>query len=836
MKVILMAGGFGTRLRPLTSSLPKPMVPMVGKPMMEHIVELLAKHGFREIIVMLFHQPEAILSYFGDGSRWGVKLAYEQPHEDYGTAGCVKYAEPLMAGERCLVISGDLLTDFDLSRIVEFHTERKAVATITLTRIQNPLQYGIIITDAEGRIEKFLEKPTWGQVFSDTINTGIYVLEPEALAQIPPRREFDFSRDLFPILMEQKLPLYGCVAEGYWRDIGNLEEYRQAHHDVLHGEVALTISGNRLSVIGKDIWVGEGTEIQARNTQLRGAVIVGRNCRIGSGVKIEDSVIGDGSVIEEGASLSHSVLWNEVRIGRNALITNAIIGHKTEVGEGTVVEENAVIADRCSIGRNAIVTSNVKMWPQKSVEDGAVLSTSLVWGDKWQKEFFSGARVTGIANLEVTPEFAAKLGAAFGAYLGKGTLVVTSRDADPSSRMVNRALICGLLSAGVNVEDLRALPIPVVRYTLKSGRSRAGLHTRKSPFDARLSDILFFDEDGKDLPPGKVKSVERLFLREDFRRADYSETGKLDFPARVVEAYKDGFLDFVDAKVIAQAKLKVVLDYACGGATIIFPAILGNLGVEVVALNAHQDASRITKSKEEFEASLVQLTSIVVTLKADVGFLLDAGAEKVYLVDEFGSAVTGNQALAAVLLLVLRAVGAKRVAVPVTASSVIEDLARAHGAEVIRTRTDNLSLMEAAAQEGMDFVGGPYGAYIFPKFIGAFDAMLSVAKILEMMARTGTRFGALAKEVPEIIMVRENVFCPFTLKGTILRRLIEETKGLNRELVDGVKVFSDFGWVQVIPDASRPIFHVNAEAKTLSQAKHLVEDCIQKLERWKAEG
>jgi mannose-1-phosphate guanylyltransferase/phosphomannomutase len=133
-------------------------------------------------------------------------------------------------------------------------------------------------------------------------------------------------------------------------------------------------------------------------------------------------------------------------------------------------------------------------------------------------------------------------------------------------------------------------------------------------------------------------------------------------------------------------------------------------------------------------------------------------------------------------------------------------------------------------------VGGPYGAYIFPKFIGAFDGMLSVAKILEMMARTGTRFGSLVKEIPEIIMVRENVFCPFTLKGTILRRLIEETKGLNRELVDGVKVFSDFGWVQVIPDSARPIFHVNAEAGTLSQAKHLVEDCIQKLERWKAEG
>ncbi|HQJ75934.1 MAG TPA: nucleotidyltransferase family protein, partial [Bacteroidota bacterium] len=240
MKAVIMAGGFGTRLRPLTVDLPKPMAPMVNKPMMHRIVDLLKKHNITELIVLLYFQPEIITNYFGDGSKFGVKIKYIQAEADYGTAGAVRLAYDDLK-ERFLIISGDVLTDFDLTDAVSFHHERKSQATIVLTRTKNPLQYGVVITKDDGKISRFLEKPTWGEVFSDTINTGIYILEPEILDKIPYKQEFDFSKNLFPLLLKENSALYGYIAEGYWRDVGNLNEYLDAHIDCLSGNVEIDI-------------------------------------------------------------------------------------------------------------------------------------------------------------------------------------------------------------------------------------------------------------------------------------------------------------------------------------------------------------------------------------------------------------------------------------------------------------------------------------------------------------------------------------------------------------------------------------------------------------------
>jgi mannose-1-phosphate guanylyltransferase/phosphomannomutase len=220
MKAVIMAGGQGTRLRPLTSNQPKPMIPIVNTPCMEHIVRLLKDHGFTEIVVTLQFMPEEIQDYFGDGSDWGVSIGYSIEDAPAGTAGSVKLAEEHLEGERVLVISGDALTDCDLSRVLEFHENNGAEATMVLKSVENPLDFGIVITEEDGRISRFLEKPAWGQVFSDTVNTGIYVLEPTALAEIPSEGEYDFSKELFPKLLEAGRPLYGYVTEDYWEDIG----------------------------------------------------------------------------------------------------------------------------------------------------------------------------------------------------------------------------------------------------------------------------------------------------------------------------------------------------------------------------------------------------------------------------------------------------------------------------------------------------------------------------------------------------------------------------------------------------------------------------------------
>src|SRR3990172_12652875 len=216
MKCVVMAGGFGTRLRPLTNNLPKPMVPMANRPMIDHIVELLKENSITDLTALLYFQPEAITDHLGNGSAYGVKIDYFTATVDLGTAGSVAGAMRRFSPSdgTTLVISGDVLTDIDLKKAVDFHRKKKSVATIVLTRVENPLSFGIVITDKSGRITRFLEKPSWGEVFSDTINTGIYILEREVLEFIPGEMEFDFSKDLFPLLLEKKKPIYGFVAGG----------------------------------------------------------------------------------------------------------------------------------------------------------------------------------------------------------------------------------------------------------------------------------------------------------------------------------------------------------------------------------------------------------------------------------------------------------------------------------------------------------------------------------------------------------------------------------------------------------------------------------------------
>ncbi|TMC60775.1 MAG: nucleotidyltransferase family protein, partial [Chloroflexi bacterium] len=218
MKAVVMAGGSGSRLRPLTVARPKPMVPIVNKPVMEHILTLLKRHGIDDVIVTLQFMAPAIQNYFGEGEAFGVKIRYSIEETPLGTAGSVKLAQEFL-DEPFLVISGDAVTDINLTDLIAFHQSKQALATLTLYRVPNPLEYGAVVTDADGRATEFVEKPSWGEVNSDTVNTGIYVLDPAVLERFNPEQVFDFSQDLFPLLLKQGAPLYGYVASGYWCDV-----------------------------------------------------------------------------------------------------------------------------------------------------------------------------------------------------------------------------------------------------------------------------------------------------------------------------------------------------------------------------------------------------------------------------------------------------------------------------------------------------------------------------------------------------------------------------------------------------------------------------------------
>jgi len=364
----------------------------------------------------------------------------------------------------------------------------------------------------------------------------------------------------------------------------------------------------------------------------------------------------------------------------------------------------------------------------------------------------------------------------------------------------------------------------------------AGVHVRKSPFDPELVDIKFFDERGMDISANREKGIERLFFREDFRRAKIEGTGILGFPEYHLEYYQEATLSFVNRDAIRARAPKVVIDYSYGSAATIFPAVLGKLGCEVIALNAYMDETKITKTIDEFQRSLKQLCEIVRILGADLGIMLDTGAEKLFLVDDKGDLISDELALAVVALLVARTQPAGTIGVPITASAVLEELVGPHGFKVQRTKIAPRALMELATQKNVVFVADAFAGFIFPRFQPAFDAMLATLKILEMLALSDLTLHEAIRHVPKRIMVREQVPCPWEMKGTLMRTLIEATKDEEVELVDGVKIHLGSDWAAIYPDQDKPYFQILVEADSRARAEQIVTMYRDKVKDWLDRG
>ncbi|HYT34637.1 MAG TPA: sugar phosphate nucleotidyltransferase, partial [Ktedonobacteraceae bacterium] len=509
MKAVVMAGGEGSRLRPLTIRRPKPMVPIAGKPVMEHILNLLKRHGITEVVITVQYLASNIEDYFGNGSQFGMRITYSREDMPLGTAGSVKNAEDQLT-EPFLVISGDALTDYNLTDIIKFHREKKSMATLMLAHVPDPLEYGVIITNQDGHITEFLEKPSWGEVISDTINTGIYVLDPKVFSYFEKNKQFDFSQELFPMMLKNGDPLYGYVAEsGYWCDVGNLTEYMRANADVLQGRVEVEISAKKMN---GNIWREEGVEI-AQDAQLIGPIYLAHDCKIKSGaIILGPSTIGNYTIIDERAQVDRSIVWNNSYIGERAELRGALVGSSTGIKSKAVMFEGSVIGDSSTIQEGAIIQPNVKVWPDKEIEAGAVVNTSIIWGSQGRKGLFSRFGVTGLVNVDLTPEFATQLGAAYGAILPKSSVVCINRDSyHRTPRMIKRAVIAGLPSAGVNVHDINQVPIPVARYFIRNTDAVGGIHVRLSPHDKRVIDIKFFDQYGLDINKTTERKLENLF-------------------------------------------------------------------------------------------------------------------------------------------------------------------------------------------------------------------------------------------------------------------------------------------------------------------------------------
>ncbi len=827
MKAVVMAGGEGSRLRPLTSRRPKPLAPVANKPVMHHIVDLLRRHGITEIVATLHYLADEIESYFGDGSEFGVQMSYVVEDTPLGTAGAVKLAQQLLREQTILIVSGDALTDLDLTAAIEDHRANASDATIVLQRVTNPLEFGVVVTDADGAITRFLEKPSWGEVFSDTINTGIYVLEPSVLDYMESGKIYDFSKDLFPRMLRDGRKLRGFITSDYWTDIGTLEQYQRANYDALLGRVVVELPGHE---VAPGIRHGEGVRVDPSAT-LVAPVVLGKNVRIGAGVHIEGpTVLGSATIVERGAKLTRTVGWEDVFIGAEATLGDCTIAERNTIKERVTIGEGATIGRGCTIGRGAIVRPNMKLWPDKWVSSGATVSMSLIYGMKWPGSLFGGAGVTGLANFEITPEFTMKLGQAFGSHLRAGQTVTTSRDTHPLSRIMNRCIISGLLSVGINVQDLRAYPLPPARYATRTGGD-GGVHVRISPDDPSGLVIEFFDAGGINVDKSVERKIENLFFREDFRRTPMDDVGRLDFPSRSLERYTAGFLEALKPTAMRTSRFRVAIDYAYGNTATVLPRILGGLGIEMIALNAYFDATMARASHSDRHRNLTQLGDIVQTLEMDLGMLIDSDGESLTLVDERGRIIDRTRLLALVTLLVARAVPGARIAMPVTAPGAIETIAGDNGATVVRARNDRRGLMAQAAAAGpsLSFVGGTNSEMIFPEFQPAFDALYGAAKIIEYLTTERRPLGELYDLLPTWHTTERLVSCPWERKGEVMRVLHDAARDEIDETIDGIRLRRDGGWVLVLPDASEPTVNVYAEGPSDEAAARYADELANRI-------
>ncbi|HTV73161.1 MAG TPA: hypothetical protein VME66_05620, partial [Candidatus Acidoferrales bacterium] len=422
---------------------------------------------------------------------------------------------------------------------------------------------------------------------------------------------------------------------------------------------------------------------------------------------------------------------------------------------------------------------------------------------------------------------ALKLGQAFGSALRAGNTVMTSRDENPASRMMNRCIISGLLSVGINVQDLRSIPLPLARYAVRGG-ANGGVHTRLSPGDRASLLIELYDEMGINLSTVLERKIEGIFFREDFRRTTIDEVGSLDFPARAIEGYNIGFLEALKPQALEKAGFRAVVDYAYGSSAAILPRLFGALNVEMITLNAYFDPKKARQFADDRHRHLGQIADIVRTVNANFGLLLDNDGETFALVDDLGRIVDGTRLLALLTLLIARGKPGARIAMPVMVPSAIESIAKAHGAKVIYTRSDRRALRTLGNE--VDFAGGAHDEVLFPEFQPAFDGLYGAAKTMELIAAEGRPLSELVDLLPDWHIARDSVPCPWDRKGAVMRTLYDEFESRDLELTDGLRVRRDGGWVLVLPDASEASVKLYAEGSTDAVASRYLKEVQHRIE------
>lgn len=814
-----MAGGSGTRLRPLTSSQPKPLLPVAGRPLLEHLLLLLRRHGVDEAVVTVHYLAQMVRTYFGDGADTGVRLSYVTESRPMGTAGSVKLAESRLRDEPFLVISGDGLTDIDLGQLARAHAQTGAKVTVCLARRANPMGMGLVVTADDGRVTRFLEKPDWSQVFTDTVNTGIYVVSPEVLARIPGNQPVDWAHDVFPKLLAAGEPVYGHIGTGYWEDVGTLQAYRSVQADALEGRVSVEIPGHEVS---PGIWFGSGVEV-SEDAQLVGPLVLCDHVRVGAGATVEPySVVGRHCIIGPRATVERSVLMDNVFLGSGSQALGCVIGRGADVLERVRIEEGSSVGDGCRLENEAVITSAADVYPNKTIPAGDVVTESVVWESRSPQQMLSSETFSGLVNVDVTPEVAARMAGAFASILPRGGRVAVARDHSVAAHAVSLVLVGALAAAGLRVDVLGTSPVPVARSYINRSCD-GGLVVKTSSGRPSNLRIMLLDDHGVDLAGRTKQDLERIVNRHDIMRGAPDEIGTVAAAMGAVDDYVASVTAATNLDGIAEADLRLVVDTAGGTSAGILPSLMSVAQIDVITVNSRLTPEHPTESGEERQDALRRLGWLVASSRAALGVRLSPTGERLSIVDETGRVLSDDRAMLVVLDLMAAERRNGAVALPVTTTRVAEQVAWYHGVQVIWTPTGADALSAASTGEGIFLAADADGGFVIPAVGRSPDAMASLLVLLGLVARTKLTLRQIDTRIPSTTLLRERVSVAWAHKASAMRMVREAVGDATIDETEGVRiVLPDGDWVLVSPDPHEAMVRLWVESPNQLRARNLM--------------
>ncbi len=795
MKAIILAGGEGTRLRPLTCDRPKPMLNIMGAPIMEHCIKLLKKHAITEIAVTEGYMAGKIREFFGDGTALGVRLTYFNEDTPLGTAGALKNAWDFVDGD-FVAMSGSVITDMDITSLIRFHKSRKALASIALAPA-SPYPHRATMTIGEGgRINRLFESTDWGLVASSYISCGVGVLSPKLLTLIPEGIFTDLIRDIFPVLLNDKRGIYGMPHGGYWCNIGSLGDYRRCHGDILDRKTAL----NMPEEYSEGIWVESGAEIQ-QGAVLRPPAFIGGRSRILRGSRVEPySVIGRGVTLCAGSGIKRGIALDGCRLEENAQLRGAVIDREAVLKRGSAVYEQAVIGSGSVVGENCAVKPGVRIWPHKELPPDTVQHSNLIWGSVGGGRIWSSAGVQGELGSEITPETMTLLGAAFGTA-ADGCGVGVSDSGSPAAAMLKSAFIGGVLSTGAKIFDFGEQPLPVsrsgVRFHRLWGGAAVNVYTRGG---ADYGEIKLIGPNGADPQSELMNRLKSSFRLEDFSRGS-SENIK---DAEYLFEYKLFYL-----KNLINSTKKQSLGYKLlvGGSSDWAKRLLKSAGND---LNCHVETS--DKGPHE-------IAQAVKEEGADLGAVIDPSCQELTLIDISGRIISRDIYTLLSAMIVMHTHRGAKIYVPISAPSGVELLAEKYGAVVVRTRNSPPELMRELTKSD--------DPMLYDQFIYAFDAVGALIKLIDFMKSENASLSELLARLPETHMIHTGVDCAETSQA--MNKIYSRHQSQPMDLTDGIKLSFDKGWVLLTPSEGFSSINITSQGYCEEYARELADMCVDEI-------